>query len=161
MRMLAATGLLALIPPAAWSMGALIFPGSEEGPARGALSISEIATRALIAYAAVLGSIAFFALALWLIAPMYRVERSVRRCVAVSLVASIPLMLGGLALMHATEAVLWLVAAMHGLYVAYLGAIHTLGVKPSEAPEFIAIAVIVQGAALFAAGAWMGAKAWI
>ena len=139
-----------LVPAVAWGLGAFFFNASVSG------QIALAARLGIGTFVLCLVSIGICALAFGLVMPMYGSARDWRLAVSLAAYASTPVLMAGILLILPVLIGMEIIAVLHGLYLAYIGAQRLLGVPPSDAAEFLAAAGVLWAGGSSLLGALLG-----
>jgi hypothetical protein len=150
---------MSAVPAVAWTTGLALFPGDlairGETPADLA-SLASLARAAAVTFGGSALSVAALAAAFFAIAPMYEVRRDWPSAVAVAGYGTTPVWLAGVLLVKPSLVTAAILAVVHACYLYFAGLQQVAGVRPGDAAEFVALAVLLASVVLVAAGALLG-----
>ena len=145
---------LAFLPAIAWAVGRGAANALDASAPSSSLAGSIVVTVLLL-----LVSVALLAAAIYLLAPMYDIERNWDRAVSIAAYGSTPVLLAGVLLVMPIMVVASMVAMLHNFLLYYVGLQRVIGCKESSAAEFLAVSCLIAAmlsGAFGAAGSALG-----
>jgi hypothetical protein len=125
---------LAIIPAAGWSLGVWLF--NHAGGGADGLTIARAGLTVVIG---VLLWVCLSAALMMLSARWFNGARSWLRALQVAAYSLTPVLLSGLLLALADLMAVWIIALFHSFYLQFVGVQPMLGIKPTDAAEFVAV----------------------
>ena len=133
---------LSLLPAVAWPLGHAADPA---GP--GEVTLRSLAASAGSAFALCVATVLVVAAAIYMLAPLFSVQRGWDRAVAVASYSSVPVFLASPLLASAVLTIVVIVAFFHACFLCSLGLRRVLGCRGEDASLYVAAAGFVSALA--------------